>query len=118
VTCEQGASGASLFDACPVTPRLRSRLMAVIAGVTSAPDPLGGGQQAYWDLRTITAEVTPSGGVAHVVLTLTPVHGRERKDLVIMRRGGHLMVDDIRCTGQDPTASSVYGPDWLARSSC
>ena len=90
-----------------MTTRLRSRLNAVVSGIPSAPDPLGGGQQAYWDLRSITAELTSTGGVVHVVLTLTPVNGQEHKDLVIIRSGGKPLVDDIYCTGQDPTTSSI-----------
>lgn len=116
-TCESGHSGASVFEACPVTPRLRSRLNDVVSGVPSAPDPLGGGQQAYWDTRTMTAEVATTGGVAHVVLSL-PAAGRpEREDLVIVRTGGQLLIDDIFCTGVDPAASSVYGADWLIKYS-
>jgi hypothetical protein len=114
-TCESGHSGDQLFEACPVTPRLLSRLNDVISGIPSAPDPLGGGQQAYWSLRTITAEVTPTGGVAHVLLAL---NGQEHKDLVIVRRGGRLLVDDISCTRQDPTTSSIYRPGWIDRSTC
>ncbi|MEA2619182.1 MAG: hypothetical protein QOE72_4965 [Chloroflexota bacterium] len=116
-TCEAGHSGASVFEACPVTPRLRSRLNAVVSGVPSAPDPLGGGQQAYWDTRTMTADVAPTGGVAHVTLGPPAAGPPERKDLVIVRSGGQLLIDDIFCTGVDPAASSVYGADWLTRYS-
>jgi hypothetical protein len=56
--------------------------------------------------------------VVHVVLTLTPVNGQENKDLVIIQRGGQPLVDDIYCTRQDPTTSSIYRPGWLDRSTC
>jgi hypothetical protein len=33
-------------------------------------------------------------------------------------QGNQVLVDDIYCTGQNPTTSDAYAPGWLSRSTC
>jgi hypothetical protein len=101
-TCADGG-----FDACPLTPRLRNYLK----GVRSSVSLLGGGQNPAWATRTITVSQMGTGGVAHVVLEDSP-RPAEHKDLLIAQVAGEVLVDDIYCTGQDPTVTSIYGPNW------
>jgi hypothetical protein len=87
------------------------------SGVISAPDQLGGGQDPFWNTEAITAEATLNGGIAHVILGVGG--GTTGKfDLFIVIQANHLVVDDIYCTGQNPTTSDAYAPGWLSRSTC
>jgi hypothetical protein len=53
---------------------------------------------------TITPEVTPSGGTAHV----TSGSGL-KMDFIMVEQGGELLVDDTQCTGRGPS-TSIYAP--------
>lgn len=116
-TCDS-ARPSLLGPRCPLTARLSSALQAAISGVTSAPDPLGGGQDPEWATESITADVTGTGGVAHVALGFGPGTTSERHDLLIVLDGGRLLVDDIYCTGSSPATTDAYAPGWLNRSTC
>jgi len=59
-----------------------------------------------------------AGGIAHVVLGFGAGTAMERYDLVVIVHGSQLLVDDIDCTGTDPTAGDVYADGWVARSVC
>lgn len=117
-TCEIGHSGASLYAGCPLTPRLAMQLQVDSSGIISAPDELGGGQDPFWDTESITAESTEAGGTAHVVLAQTGGTGTETFDLTVVESGSQLLVDDISCTGQDPSSTDAYSPGWAGRSTC
>lgn len=115
-TCESGYSPP--FSTCPLTARLIARLEADIKSAgPSAADPLGGGQDPYWVTESLTANASVTGGVAHVVLGFggrTP----SRKDLVVVLSNGHLLVDDVYCTGQNPATTDAYTAGWMNRSTC
>jgi hypothetical protein len=117
VTCDSGYGGSTRYAHCPVTARLGDRLLTVFSGYISAPEPLGGGQDPEWPAESITADPRGTGGVAHVVLT-KPTSPSSRYDLVIILSGGKLLVDDIYCTGADPSTSSIYVDGWMNRFSC
>jgi hypothetical protein len=117
VTCDNGYGGSARYSHCPVTARLNDRLTTVFAGLISAPEPLGGGQDPQWVTESITADVSGSGGVAHVALT-KPGSPGSRYDLLIVRSEGTLLVDDIYCTHADPATSSIYVAGWMDRFGC
>lgn len=117
VTCDAGSGGSTRYSQCPVTTRLRDRLLTVFAGHISAPEPLGGGQDPEWPTESITADPSGTGGVAHVVLT-KPASPSSHYDLVIISSGGNLLVDDIYCTGSTPESSSIYVAGWMDRFAC
>ena len=117
VTCDYGYGGPARYSQCPVTTRLRDRLLTVFSGYISAPEPLGGGQDPEWPTESITADPGGTGGVAHVVLT-KPASPSSRYDLAIIGSGGNLLVDDIYCTGADPATSSIYVAGWMDRFAC
>ncbi len=117
VTCDWGYGGSKRYSHCPVTARLRDRLLTVFSGYISGPEPLGGGQDPEWPTESITGEPSGAGGVAHVVLTKS-ASPPNRYDLVIVSSGGKLLVDDIYCTGADPASSSIYGAGWMERVAC
>jgi hypothetical protein len=117
VTCDNGYGGPARYSHCPVTVRLNDRLLTVFSGFISAPEPLGGGQDPEWATESITADLSGSGGVAHVVLT-KPGSQPSRYDLVIHKSGGNLLVDDIYCTKADPATSSIYEAGWMNRFGC
>jgi hypothetical protein len=110
--------GGTLFSACPITLRLRTQLLKDVAGVVSAPDPLGGGQDPQWLTETIRAAPSASGGVAHIILGFTASTTHETYDLLIVVQSGRLLADDIYCTGQDPSTADAYASGWLQRSTC
>jgi hypothetical protein len=116
-TCESGHSGSGLYDSCPLTTRLKGQLDANKSGVVSAPDELGGGQDPYWNTKAITAAGTLNGGIAHVILGVGG-GSTEKFDLLMVLQGSQFLVDDIYCTGQNPTISDAYAPGWLSRSTC
>ena len=117
-TCDAGSSGADVFALCPLTPKLLAQLKADVAGVPSAPDPLGGGQDPEWTTEAVTATPSTTGGIAHVVLGFGAGTATEKYDLVVVIRGSQLLVDDIYCTGTDPVGSDVFAAGWLTRSVC
>ncbi len=117
-TCTAGSSGADVFALCPLTTRLSGQLKSEVAGVPSAPDPLGGGQDPEWTTEMVTAVPSATGGVAHVTLGTGPGATTEKLDLIVVLQGSQLLVDDLYCTGADPTTGDVFAPGWLARSVC
>jgi hypothetical protein len=117
VTCDSGYGGVSRYANCPVTKRLNDRLTTVFDGLVSAPEPLGGGQDPEWATRSITAEPSGSGGIAHVALAKPSAQG-SRYDLVVIKSGANLLVDDFYCTGADRASSSIYREGWMSRYGC
>ena len=117
LTCDSGYGGSTRYSTCPVTDRLNTRLLTIFSGYISAPEPLGGGQDPEWPTESITAGPNGAGGVAHVVLT-KPGSPSSHYDLVIIGSGGKLLVDDIYCTGADPSTSSIYVDGWMNRYAC
>ena len=91
---------------CTFTPRLAARmaeLMKIESGYKTGGGDLwcrcqnGSGQ-------SITGEVTPDGGIAHVTWD-TGV----KIDFLMVVQEGRLLVDDTQCTGLGPS-TSLYGP--------
>lgn len=117
-TCAAGASGSDVFASCPLTSRLVAQLQQDVAGVPSAPDPLGGGQDPAWATRTATATPSATGGIVHVTLGFGPGSIMDRLDLVVVIQGGQLLVDDLYCTGTDPNGNDAFASGWLSRSVC
>jgi hypothetical protein len=93
VVCGQNGN----LSECPITERLKTYL-------TEKQTTLCGCQNPAPSLD-ITATPTSTGGVAHVVLGYQPTP--LRFDLVIIRAGGHLLVDDQLCTGGG-ASTSIY----------
>ena len=79
-------------------------------------DPVGGCQDPEWPNELITTETTQTGAIAHVVF----IDGSNvfKTDLVIITSGAQLLVDDIYCTGQDPSTTDAYASGWDVRSVC
>jgi hypothetical protein len=117
-TCDAGSSGSDIFASCPLTSRLVAQLKRDVNGVTSAPDPVGGGQDPAWTTELVTAAPSATGGVAHVTLGFGPGTMMDKYDLVLILQGSLLLVDDIYCTGTDPAGGDVYATGWLNRSAC
>jgi hypothetical protein len=65
----------------------------------------------------VTTMPSSTGGIVHVVLGFGAGTTMEKYDLVVIVHGSHLLVDDIYCTGTDPT-DDVYAIGWVARSVC
>jgi hypothetical protein len=84
---------------------MTSRLAARMASKPFNADPWTRSQFG-WINPVITADVTDTGGVAHVVL-----HAGSQTnnlDLVMVGDGhGGLVVDDTQCTGRGPS-TSIY----------
>jgi len=89
-----------------------------VAGVVSAPDPLGGGQDPGWSTETFDPQPSSTGGTVHVSLGFGQGSPVEKIDLLVVLQGSDLLVDDIYCTGADPESTDAYAPGWLARSVC
>ena len=94
---------------CPITPRLAARMAELIkiqSGYKTGTVDLwcrcqnGSGQ-------TITGEVTPDGGIAHVTWDTGL-----KLDFLMVVQDGRLLVDDTQCTALGPT-TSIYGPAGL-----
>lgn len=93
------------YDSCPVTDGLAQRLDA---------NPLKQAEalcrcQNTWQSRTITTEPLPAGNpgaTAHVVLTFGS--SSVKIDVTILRTEGGWFASDTSCTGQDPSATSIY----------
>jgi hypothetical protein len=117
-TCDASSSGPDVFAPCPLTTRLDTQLKSAVDGVTSAPDPIGGGQDPEWVTETLSATPSATGGVVHVTLGFGAGTTTEKYDLVVVLQGSQLLVDDIYCTGSDPTDSDVFAAGWLDRSIC
>ena len=117
MACDNAYGGPSRYTHCPVTQRLNDRLIDVFSGFLSAPEPLGGGQDPEWATESISAETGGTGGVAHVALA-KPNSAPSRYDLIIIRQGGKLLVDDVYCTGADAKTSSIYLDGWMDRYGC
>jgi hypothetical protein len=123
-TCDGGMTGSTpsannIFSLCPFTTRLEHQLMLDSQGGDSGGgggDPVGGGQDPEWLTEAITAGASPTGGLAEV----TFVDGANvfRTELVIVSSGGQLLVDDIYCTGTDPSTTDAYAPGWDGRAAC
>ena len=90
-----GVNVAELVN-CPVTQRLKTFL-------TQKQITLCGCQNPALSLE-LTADPAGTGGVAHVLYG--GATGRHF-DLIIVRSGGALLVDDQECTGGGP-ATSIY----------
>ena len=101
--------GCTMNDtSCPLTPRLATRLFAV-----RTPNAVGPGPVDYFcrcqnpasKAMSLSGEVTPTGGVAHV--TLYPDVHAIKIDLIMVVQDGQLLVDDMQCTGGG-RSTSVY----------
>jgi hypothetical protein len=120
-TCDGGMTGSTPsssdpYSLCPFTTRLKSQLKADCVA-PSCPDQVGGGQDPEFDAESISADPSATGGVIHVVLTTGS--NSFMTDLVVTAiTTGGLLVDDIYCTGSDPTTSDAYASGWSNRSSC
>jgi len=90
-TCSGG------YSSCPITSRLRNHLTQEKITLCRCQNLFG--------TRTVTVEVTPDGGIAHV--HLGDNQGRLNFDLIIVRAEGKLVVDDELCGGGDPN-TSIY----------
>ena len=94
---------------CPITPRLAAR-MAELMKIQSGQKT---GTVDLWCrcqnglVQTITGEVSPDGGTAHVTWDTGP-----KMDFLMVVQDGRLLVDDTQCTGLGPT-TSIYGPEGL-----
>ncbi len=91
---------------CPVTDRLAARLTEITQPPASGPGPLNPFcrcQNVPAPAAVVTGELTPTGGVAHVTL------GAPQFDLIVVRQGTTLLVDDMRCGGRD-AETSVFAP--------
>jgi hypothetical protein len=101
----QSLNPCQLSD-CPITARLAVRQAEVMREQSSYPTGGVTGWcrcQQYFSV-TITAEVTPTGGTAHV----TADNGL-RMDFIEVEQFGKLLLDDTQCTGGGPS-TSVYAP--------
>jgi hypothetical protein len=90
-----GANGD--LSRCPVTDRLKAYLTQKQMTLCGCQNPAPS--------MDATATSTGPGGVAHVTLGYQPTP--VRFDLIIVRDGGRLLVDDQQCTGVGPS-SSIY----------
>jgi hypothetical protein len=117
-TCDASSSGTDVFASCPLTVRLVAQLTQDVAGIPSAADPLGGGQDPEWTTESVIATPTATGGVAHVTLGFGPGKTVEKHDLVIVVQGSELLVDDLYCTGTEADTTDAYAAGWLNRSVC
>ena len=95
-----------------------AQLQQDVSGVPSAPDPIGGGQDPEWTTRMVTSTPTATGGIVHVILGFGPGTTTEKYDLVVVVQKSQLLVDDLYCTGTDPTGSDVFAAGWLNHSTC
>lgn len=122
-TCDSGYSGqqgvmGDKLTTCPLTSRLLQQLETVTAGVANAPDPLGGGQGQQFVSESFTAAPGANGGTVHAVLTPTGGGASATTDLVFVAGGAKLLLDDVYCTGKDPSTTDVYATGWLTRATC
>jgi hypothetical protein len=104
-------SGCRQLD-CPITTRLAARMTEVINEqiAHSKTGVLGWCRCQEYSSVTITAEVTPGGGTAHVTSD-TGI----KMDFIMVEQGGELLVDDTQCTGRGPS-TSIYAPQLVVCS--
>lgn len=82
---------------CPYTDRLKARLRETGQTLGRAQNPSS--------TFTVRADVIGrDSGVAHVVM----FQGRQAMDLIVIKTGGRVLVDDETCTGR--AATSIYAP--------
>lgn len=122
-TCDSGYSGqqgvmGDKLTTCPLSSRLLQQLETVTTGAANAPDALGGGQSAQFTSESFTATPSASGGTVHAVLTPTGGGATSSTDLVFVASGAKLLLDDVYCTGKDPSTTDAYTTGWLTRASC
>jgi hypothetical protein len=94
--------------ACPITDRLAARLGELSVPQADRPGPpilFCRCQNPASRAMDIEATTTPAGGTAHV--TLYPDVSPIRLDLLMVRQGGRVLVDDTQCTGRGPS-TSIY----------
>ena len=122
-TCDSGGLSGSVgamgdtLAPCPLTDRMRQQLQADTDGVTSAPDPLGGGQEELFTSESFTEEPSGTGGVVHASLVAVG-GGTAKTDLVFANNGSGLQLDDVYCTGHDRATTDAYAAGWLTRATC
>lgn len=103
--CALANNGQWGYSQCPLSPRLRAYLsqrMYALCRVCTQGSPT----------RSMTAELTPTGGVVHVAL----YDGLLKLDLIMVKVNGQYLVDDSTCTGGGPQ-TSIYNsadstPNW------
>jgi hypothetical protein len=86
------------YSHCPITPKL-------LAYFGQRPYGLCRTCTQGSPTRTMTADLTPSGGVVHVVL----YDGLLKLDLIMVKLNGRYLVDDSTCTRGGPQ-TSIYQP--------
>ena len=100
---------------CPITDRLAQRFSELSQTRPDQPGPPNlfcRCQNAASRAVNVDAETSGRGGTAHV--TLYPDTARPlRVDLLVVRQGAQLLVDDLRCTGKGPS-TSIYAPQLVA----
>jgi hypothetical protein len=92
-------SGGWGYSRCPITPRLLAYFQQ------QRPYGLCRSCTQGSPTRTMTAELTPTGGVVHVVL----YDGLLKLDLIMVKLNGQYLIDDSTCTGGGPQ-TSIYNP--------
>src|SRR5205814_3834431 len=98
-----GTNGYCPYLECPITPRLATRMAELIK--IQSGYKTGGGD--LWcrcqngGPQTVTAEVTPAGGIATVDF------GWGKMDFLMVLQDGKLLLDDTQCAGVGPS-SSIY----------
>jgi hypothetical protein len=93
------------YDSCPVTNGLAQRLDA---NPLKQAEPLCRCQNS-WQSRTITADPLPvsnPGATAHVILNFGV--RSEKLDVTVLQTQSGWFASDTSCTGQDPSATSIY----------
>ena len=99
-----GVNGS--YDSCPVTDGLAARLDA---NPLKTAEPLCRCQNTYQS-ESITTEPLGEGNpgsIAHVVLVFGG-GSTVKLDVTVLRTDGGWFASDTSCTGQDPTATSIY----------
>jgi len=91
---------------CPVTPRLAARIIQI-----ETPASTGTGPPNSWcrcqnvaDVA-MTADVTPSGGIAHI-----DFKNGVKVDFIMVEQRGSLLVDDTQCSGRGASTSIYVSP--------
>jgi len=100
---------SATISGCPVTPRLAARITQI-----EAPSAIGSGPPNSWcrcqnvaDVA-MTADITPSGGTAHV-----DFKNGVKVDFIMVEQAGSLLVDDTQCTGRGASTSIYVDPPAL-----
>lgn len=102
VECEFSTGVDDDFSNCPVTARFLARLRQN-PNASDRARPFCRCQNIL-PIREVTAESTPSGGVAHVNLANAAI------DLIMKLDGGRLLVDDTQCRGKGSETSYYTDP--------